>query len=171
MGPAGIDGAREQRNSLELLGHHLRHYFHHPESQFHFKGDRAAGAGLQANRFETADRPCPCLLELGLLFSPVANGKLGRKPTLQEAVFRSDRVRVRAAALSSDRTHCPICCRIRVYNRPCGRLADTLGFLAMFGITLASGAVALALLVFWVDEPRMTTPLTIEEGERRGAVG
>ena len=169
MGPASIDGAREQRNSLELHGQHLRHYSHHPGVRFISR--------VTFCRCRLANKLIRnCLAALSLPFGvwaaifPSRLRQSGRKPTLQEAVCRFGWVRVRAAALSSDRSHCPVHCRICASNRPSRRLAEALGFRARFGITLASGAVALVLLVFWVDEPRRTIPLTIEVGARRSGL-
>lgn len=44
-----------------------------------------------------------------------------------------------------------------------GWLAGALGFSAMFSVALAVGAMAFLLMVFWVREPRRTTPQRLEE--------
>ena len=44
-----------------------------------------------------------------------------------------------------------------------GWLAGALGYAALFSAALAVGAIALLLMVFWVREPRMTTPQRLEE--------
>ncbi len=44
-----------------------------------------------------------------------------------------------------------------------GWLAGALGYIAMFGAALVVGTIALVLMVFWVREPRRTTPLRLEE--------
>ncbi len=46
-----------------------------------------------------------------------------------------------------------------------GWLAGVLGYAAMFGVALVVGSTALILMVFWVREPRWTTPRRVEEGE------
>lgn len=44
-----------------------------------------------------------------------------------------------------------------------GWLASVFGYALMFGVALAVGAVALVLMLFWVKEPRGTTPQRLEE--------
>ena len=44
-----------------------------------------------------------------------------------------------------------------------GWLAGALGFYAMFSVALVVGAMAFLLMVFWVREPRRTTPQRLEE--------
>lgn len=44
-----------------------------------------------------------------------------------------------------------------------GWVAESLGFETMFGTALAVGAVALVLMMLWVEEPRRTTPRSVEE--------
>jgi len=44
-----------------------------------------------------------------------------------------------------------------------GWLAGALGYSALFSAALVVGAAALLLMVFWVREPRMTTPQRLEE--------
>ena len=44
-----------------------------------------------------------------------------------------------------------------------GWLAGAIGFPALFSIALAFGSLALVMMVFWVREPRGTTPRSVEE--------
>lgn len=46
-----------------------------------------------------------------------------------------------------------------------GWLAGALGYAAMFSVALVVGSAAFVLMVFWVREPRWTTPRRVEEGE------
>ena len=47
-----------------------------------------------------------------------------------------------------------------------GWLAGALGYRALFGVALVVGVLALVLMVFWVREPRRTTPVRLEEEQR-----